>query len=344
MKNIFFIALLLVMVSCKDDAQPPRDYAVIHGKITNVVDSTNFRLFNPITSKSLVIAVDKDGNFRDTLKLENPTSFNAVYDNVFPLYLRNDMDLQIDFNSDKIVETLTFTGKGEEENNFLKYKSKRISGLYGKDYQQYLGLNENDFTTTTTKFMDDFHAELAKKASVLDSSFVTKEKNDIEEFKKSILALRTEQLEINEKLGPGKPSPEFNDYTNYAGGTSSLKDYRGSYVYIDVWATWCVPCIMEIPFLEKVEKEYHDKNIKFVSLSIDNIKDEQKWRKMIKDKNMGGIQILADKDYESQFISDYFIYGIPRFILIDPQGNIVNYDAPRPSEEKLKTLFNSLDI
>jgi hypothetical protein len=65
---------------------------------------------------------------------------------------------------------------------------------------------------------------------------------------------------------------------------------------------------------------------------------------MIKDKNMSGIQLLADKDYDSQFIRDYFIYGIPRFILLDPNGNIVNYDAPRPSEEKLISLFTSLNI
>lgn len=344
MKNVLVIAILVLFASCKQEPQPPKDYAVIHGKITNVTDSTNLRLYNPVTSKSVVIPVDANGNFRDTLKLENPTTYNAVYNNVFTLFLKNDMDLQIDFDADKIQETVSYKGKGEEENNFLKYKSKHVSGLYGKDYKEYLGMNEADFNAKTTKFIEDFHRELGKKASVLDSSFVAKEKADIEEFKKTMVAQHTEQLEINEKLGPGKPSPEFNDYINYAGGTSSLKDYRGSYVYIDVWATWCVPCIVEIPFLEKVEKEYHDKNIKFVSLSIDNLKDEQKWRKMISDKNMGGIQILADKAYDSQFIGDYFIYGIPRFILIDPQGDVVNYDAPRPSEEKLKELFNSLDI
>lgn len=59
---------------------------------------------------------------------------------------------------------------------------------------------------------------------------------------------------------------------------------------------------------------------------------------------MGGIQLLADKDNESSFIQEYFIYGIPRFILLDPNGKIINYDAPRPSEEKLKTLLNGLSL
>ncbi|MEZ4792763.1 MAG: TlpA disulfide reductase family protein [Gelidibacter sp.] len=344
MKNLITLALLVMFASCKQEPQPPKDYAVVHGNITNVKDSINFRLYNPETSKSVVIKVDKNGHFRDTLKLEKPTAYNAVYDNIFVLYLKNGMDLKIDFDSNNIQETLTFNGKGEDENNFLKYKSKHISGLFGKDYKEYLGLNGEDFNTVTNKFMNEFHSELDKNASVLDASFVAKEKTDIEEFKKSMEAQHQEQLEINAKLGQGKPSPDFKDYINYKGGKSSLADFKGSYVYIDVWATWCVPCVYEIPFLEKVEKQYEGKNIKFVSISADQQKDEQKWRDMIQKKNMHGIQLLTDKAMESQFIVDYYIYGIPRFILLDPQGNIVTYDAPRPSDEKLQELLNGLAL
>ncbi|MBA6152054.1 TlpA family protein disulfide reductase [Gelidibacter maritimus] len=344
MRNLIAIAILVLVASCKQEPQIPKDYAVVHGTIKNVKDSINFRLYNPETSKSFVIEVDESGNFRDTLKLESPAMFNAVYNNIFVLYLQNDMDLKIDFDSDKIKETLTFQGNGEEENNFLKFKSKHVSGLFGDDYKAYLGLNEDDFNKTTDKFLDDFHSELDKKAAVLDSVFVAKEKADMAEFKKSMIAQHQEQLEINAKLGKGKPSPDFKDYINYNGGTSSLADFRGSYVYIDVWATWCIPCIYEIPFLKKVEKEYADKNIKFMSISADQPKDEQKWRDMIKDKDLHGIQLLADNAIESQFLMDYYIYGIPRFILLDPQGNIVSYDAPRPSEDRLKELFNSLNI
>lgn len=344
MRNLVVITMIVLFASCKQEPHIPKDYAVIHGNIKNVNDSISLRLYNPETSKSVLIEVDKDGNFRDTLKLDKPTTYNAVYDNIFVLYLKNDMDLLLEFDSKKIQETITFKGNGEDENNFLKFKSKHVSGLFGEDYKEYLGLNAEDFNTTTSKFMKDFHGELDKKANVLDSSFVAKEKVDIEEFKINMEAQHQEQLEINAKLGTGKPSPDFKDYINYKGGKASLADYRGSYVYIDVWATWCVPCIYEIPFLKKVEKEYEGKNVKFLSISADQPKDEQKWRKMIQDKDLHGVQLLADNATESQFLMDYYIYGIPRFILIDPQGNIVSYDAPRPSEERLKDLLNSLDI
>jgi len=174
---------------------------------------------------------------------------------------------------------------------------------------------------------------------------------DLEKYYQTFIAASTnkENNEIITKtynalklLGKGNSSPQFTNYENYAGGTSSLSDFKGKYVYIDVWATWCGPCIREIPSLKKVEKKYHDKNIEFVSISIDKKTDHEKWKKMIADRELGGTQLFADADWQSQFIEDYMIKGIPRFILIDPSGNIVNFNAPRPSSSDLTQLFDEL--
>ena len=145
-------------------------------------------------------------------------------------------------------------------------------------------------------------------------------------------------------LAKGQPSPQFVNYENHKGGSTSLSDLKGKYVYVDVWATWCGPCKREIPSLKAVEKEYHGKNIEFVSTSIDRAKDHGAWVNMVKDKELGGIQLMADSDWKSKFVTDYQITGIPRFILIDPEGKIVSADAPRPSDPKLKTLLNELDM
>lgn len=344
MRFTAFILIALLALSCKEEQRVPKDYAVVHGKITNANDSTRFRLYDPVSSKSLIIEVNEDGTYRDTLKLETPTTYNAVYGNVFPLYLANDMNVQVDFDATAINKTVAFKGRGEAENNFLKFKGKHVSGLFGDDYTKYLGLEAAEFDKTTKTFMNEFHAALDKDASKLDSTFVATEKTKIAKFKEDMTAQHKQQLEINAKLGPGKPSPDFKDYINYKGGTSSLDDFKGKYVYIDVWATWCVPCIYEIPFLKKVEKEFEGKNITFLSISADNLKDEGKWRKMIKEKDLHGVQLLADKAIESQFLVDYYIYGIPRFILLDPEGNVVNYDAPRPSMPELTELLNTLNL
>lgn len=144
-------------------------------------------------------------------------------------------------------------------------------------------------------------------------------------------------------LENGNPSPKF-DYENHKGGKTSLESLKGKYVYIDVWATWCGPCRKEIPSLQKVEAQYQGKNIEFVSISIDSMEDHEKWSKLVTEKQLGGIQLLADKEWDSKFIKDYGIQGIPRFILIDPNGNIINSQAPRPSDTKLIDLFNSLQL
>ncbi|MFK5959120.1 MAG: TlpA disulfide reductase family protein [Lutibacter sp.] len=177
--------------------------------------------------------------------------------------------------------------------------------------------------------------------------------DDVENFYKIFVENSTNE-ENNKKItesynklktvAKGQPSPTFENYENFAGGTISLNDLKGKFVYVDVWATWCGPCKREIPFLQKVEKQYHGKNIEFVSLSVDKLGDHDKWKKMVEEQQLGGIQLFADNSWESDFVKDYLIKGIPRFILIDPKGNIVNSNAPRPSNNKLIDLFNELKI
>ena len=151
----------------------------------------------------------------------------------------------------------------------------------------------------------------------------------------------TSSYKVLTKLTPGKASPKF-IYENYIGGMTGLEDLAGKIVYIDVWATWCGPCLREIPALKSLENDYHNKNIAFVSLSIDEKKDYQKWRTMIADKELTGIQLMVDNNWNSSFITSYGIKGIPRFILIDTVGNIINSDAPRPSNPKIRKILDEL--
>lgn len=146
------------------------------------------------------------------------------------------------------------------------------------------------------------------------------------------------------RLRKGSPSPKFFDYQKVNGDLVSLDDLKGKYVYVDIWATWCIPCKKEIPFLKELEKEYHDKNIHFVSISVDVERARKTWKEMVSDMELTGIQIIANKSFKSDFIAAYNIAGIPRFIIIDPEGNIVEANAPKPSKKELKDIFNSLNI
>ncbi len=343
MKNLSFVAFLFVLLSCQN-APAQKDYAVIHGKIENPTPGEVLRFYDPVASKSIIIKVAPDGNYRDTLKIEKPTFYNAVYGNVFGVYFANDMDLELNFDAKNISKTVSFKGKGENENMLLRFRSKLEGNLIGADYLAFLNVEKPIFDGKLDKYVADFKAGLAEKKSVLDANFVTAQLKYAEEFKKGMLQQYLDEQRNNSELGAGKPSPEFKNYINYDGGKSSLSDFRGSYVLIDVWATWCGPCKIEFPFLTKVEKEFHGKNIKFVSISIDRLKDEQKWRDMIKAQGLAGTQLLADNEIKSSFIAGYYIQAIPRFIILDKEGKIINSDAPRPSEPELTDILNSLDL
>ena len=96
---------------------------------------------------------------------------------------------------------------------------------------------------------------------------------------------------------PGASAPDFN-FKDINGKSISMNDLKGKYIYIDVWATWCGPCIREIPASKKMEKLYRDKNIEFVYISID-VRDRpvynyDKWKEMIEEKSLGGVQLFAD--------------------------------------------------
>ena len=117
------------------------------------------------------------------------------------------------------------------------------------------------------------------------------------------------------------------------GSTVSLNQLieNDNITILNFWATWCGPCLAQIPYLKELEEKYRSKEVAFVSLSIDQLKDSTKWKKMIVDKELEGIQIIADNAWRSAFVKDYLIEGIPRFILIDQSGNIISPNAPRPA-------------
>ena len=140
-----------------------------------------------------------------------------------------------------------------------------------------------------------------------------------------------------------KSAPDFK-YENSKGQLVSLKDFKGNYVYIDIWATWCGPCIAEIPSLKNLEKSFEGKKIKFVSISVDVSAHKQKWADFVKENNLGGVQLMADKDFNSEFIKTFGVTTIPRFILIDPDGKIIDNNAKRPSDEKLAKQLNTFKM
>jgi len=140
-------------------------------------------------------------------------------------------------------------------------------------------------------------------------------------------------------MAPGKPAPEFSCVdkdSNYI----SLKNFRGKYVYIDFWATWCSPCMQELPEYIKLQNDYKGKNIAFVSISLDL--DKNSWKKVIAENKSGAVNLFAPNGWEADVVKAYQIYGIPTFVLIDKDGNIIDAQAPRPSSVEIRKTLDKL--
>jgi thiol-disulfide isomerase/thioredoxin len=134
-------------------------------------------------------------------------------------------------------------------------------------------------------------------------------------------------------LKKGNDAPAFS-VMDLSGKQVSLKDFEGKYVYIDVWATWCAPCIKEMPALDSLMYVYRDNNeIKFVKISIDVNKIA--WENKVKKETASAAFTLwAENGANSDFAKAYAIKDVPRYIITDKKGKIIDAQALPPSQIK----------
>ena len=126
---------------------------------------------------------------------------------------------------------------------------------------------------------------------------------------------------------PGQPFPDGIVLKDREGNVVDFSTFRGKYVYIDMWASWCVPCLREVPVLQQLEKNLKNKKVAFVSISIDA--NDEVWKKKMDEKNMHGHQLWNPG---STLGSALNVKGIPFFAIYDPDGNLYMHGAPRPSQ------------
>ena len=335
MKKIFLIAVVL-MSSMSSFAQK-KEHMVFQAEIANRFgDVVSF--FNAKNKLVKTIQVNKTGIFKDTMNVETGRYVFSDGNEFTIVYLKNGFDLKMKMDAKMFDESIVYTGKGANENNFLAqnslFEEKTDIGslIMSPEADFYKGLDKkksDDLNRLEDKKLDPVFVDLQKKS--IDANY-----NEVVQYYKKNYEANLAKSKLNNTI-----SPPF-DYENHKGGTTKLEDLKGKYVYIDVWATWCGPCRAEIPSLKKVEEMYHNKNIAFVSISVDVDKDHEKWKNFVSEKQLGGIQLFADKNWNSDFMISYGINSIPRFILIDPNGKIIKSDAARPSSPQLKEELDKL--
>jgi len=131
-----------------------------------------------------------------------------------------------------------------------------------------------------------------------------------------------EMLQAIKTVAVGATAPDFTLSTP-DGKSVALSSFRGKYVLVDFWASWCGPCRQENPNVTKVYNEYKAKNFDILGVSLDTEKARDKWLKAIADDQLAWTQVSDLKGWQNQAATLYHVQAIPQNFLVDPNGKIV---------------------
>jgi thiol-disulfide isomerase/thioredoxin len=148
--------------------------------------------------------------------------------------------------------------------------------------------------------------------------------------KSEFLSRLKEEVTFKKSISAGSPAMDFTIHT-IDGKTVSLSSLKGKVVYLDFWASWCGPCLGEMPFAKKIEEKYKDKDVVFLYVSIDA--DDAAWKKKLDELKQEGMHMRDEiGGWDGPVAKEYHIQSVPSYFLIDKQGNYALDTTPRPSD------------
>lgn len=161
------------------------------------------------------------------------------------------------------------------------------------------------------------------------------------DYSNSVCLPKLEAIYLSfDKLEEGNMFPEIKGLT-IDSSEVAISDLKGKVVYLDVWATWCFPCIKEFKFSKKIQQKFKNDEVAFVYLSIDEAEKIDRWKEFVAVTSYpNSIHLMGEDLYD---ISEKLqIVDIPRYFILDAQGKIVDANAPRPSSGKVEAIIREL--
>lgn len=190
----------------------------------------------------------------------------------------------------------------------IRYLKQILKAGYSEDFPAYLSAVKTSVPTHSEKFLQEL-SQLEKQYNGMKAQYST--------------------------ITRGNAAPAFT--ANDVNGKSySSSDFAGKVMVLDFWFSGCIPCKAEMPYMEKLAEKLKGENIQFFTLSLDTGEQLLKsWKTLVKDKNGSTLQLNVPNGFKSELAKHYGIRSVPRIVIIDQQGKIVDAFAKRPSDPKL---------